>query len=332
MTALNVPTQIELSRHLEARNVLSPEHLRARAALLHEDISRLQIAGFRLLPIKVYPPAKPRSAIAVAEYEFGPVQFSIENAKDSMVVGRTVVEMDGTAINKEDLLYLSQVCELGRAVLPKCWFTDELLKSDLRLPTKHLDTLNEVWWLGRFRPLSDRRVEREASLHTESKKTIDWRFHVASVGGEWTINLEVKRLIGSIGAHAYNKEHHFYSADAPDGTPSRDDPRAKFRPSGANEVNILAVTWFDKISLELEAKIQRFLDECSVVDVVAVWAVGDQERGGWMRFFPRFREIWPKRKALEFALVEPNREDHERVIAYLFPRGLDAIRAEMGKS
>src|SRR6202012_1289296 len=121
------------------------------------------------------------------------------------------------------------------------------------------------------------------SILSGGGKTIDWQFDLSGTDASWTINLEVKRIIGSIGNKAYQKTHHFYSTVRVDGSINTDDPRLKFRRSSEHEVNVLAITWYDEISVELETEIQRFLDEDERIDAVIVWACGDRRRGGWVR-------------------------------------------------
>jgi len=320
------PTLTELADALRVTNFLSDENVQRRARLLHEELARLQIQGFCLLPPRVYPGSDFRPEVRVAEYKFGPVPFGLENARDPSSVGKTVVEMGGTALDKEDILYLSKVCEMAREILPRPWNNDQALIKDLRLASKHLDTLNEIWWLGRWSGLTD--LRREVTILESSSKTVDWSFKVG-LSESWTINLEVKRLIGSLGARVYGKDHHFYTAVAVDGSPNKDDPRRKFRSSLDHEINVLAATWFDEISADLEKKVQQFLDEDDRIDAVLLWAPGDRRRGGWMQYFPRFREVTARRRVLATVLQEPDEEDHSRIIAFAFPRTLQSIREEM---
>ena len=324
-----IPSESELAQALTATNFLSHEGVHRRARTLHQDLSRLKIEGFRLLPVRVYPGNSTRPEIRVAEYEFGPVSFSLENAKDPGSVRKTVEEMAGTAINREDILYFSQVCETAHRLIPNLWTNDPKLLHDVRIPTQHLDTLNEIWWLGRWAGLDETCLQHEVSLLPGSGKSIDWHLRLPGVEGSWSIYVEVKRLISSIGARAYKKDHYFYAASRADGSVNKDDPRLKFKPSSKNEVNVLAVTWFDEISVALETEIQRFLDEGDRIDVVIVWAPGDRERGGWMRFFPRFRDISKKRQLVSSLLVEPTAEDKARIIAFMFPRTLKSIQEEV---
>lgn len=328
----SIPSENEIANALRATNFLSDAGVRERSRLLHEDLARFQIEGFRLLPVQVFPGSATRPEIHVSEYEFGPVRFSLENAKDPMSVRQTVEEMAGTAISKEDILYLSQISALAHKIIPHLWTTDRKLIENVRLPSQHLDTLNEVWWLGRWSGLDEKSLRREASILSGGGKTIDWQFDLSGTDASWTINLEVKRIIGSIGNKAYQKTHHIYSTVRGDGSINTDDPRLKFRRSSEHEVNVLAVTWYDEISVELETEIQRFLDEDERVDAVIVWACGDRRRGGWVRFFPRFRDIRAKRQAVSSLVLEPDEEDQARVIAFMFPRTLESIQREMSQA
>jgi hypothetical protein len=332
VTPQSVPSDTELASALAVTNFLSEADIKRRAGILFRDLTRFQIEGFRLLPVQVYPASPSRPEIRVAEYEFGPVSFSLENAKDPASIRKTVEEMAGTTINREDILYLSQVCEMAHRLIPDLWLNDPKLIEDVRLSSKHLDTLNEVWWIGRWDGLSEKFLQREVTVLPGSRKTVDWRFRLPVADREWTINLEVKRIIGSIDARAYRRDHHFYTTLRADGSRNRNDPREKFQRSADYEVNVLAVTWFDEISVELETEIQRFLDEDDRIDVVIVWASGDRRRGGWVRFFPRFRDIPEKRGIVSSVLVEPNEEDKARIIAFIFPRTLESIRNEMSGS
>src|ERR1700694_1877171 len=110
----------ELTTALAATNYLPQDALHRRARLLFQDLTRLQIEGFRLLPIRVYP-VNPSFKLPVAEYQFGPVDFSLENVTDPASVRRTVAEMEGTAISREDILYVSKVCEMAHTLIPDMW-------------------------------------------------------------------------------------------------------------------------------------------------------------------------------------------------------------------
>jgi hypothetical protein len=325
-----VPPESDLVAALTTTNYLSKEDVNRRARLLFQDLQRLQIEGFRLLPVERYPARAGFPEIRLAEYHFGPVEFGLENAKNPASVQKTVREMEGTAINREDILYLSKISEMAHTLIPRMWAEDSRLLRDVRLSSQHLDTLNEIWWLGRWDGLTEQSLRREVVLVPGSTKSVDWQFRLTVRSEEWTINLEVKRLIHSIGARAYSKDHWFYKPPLADGSFDEADPRRKFHRSSNKEINILGITWFDDISAELESEIQRFLDEDDRIDAVIVCALGDRAgRGGWIRFFPRFREMIEKRRTVASVLLEPDEEDRTRIIAFVFPRTWASIQAEV---
>ena len=59
-------------------------------------------------------------------------------------------------------------------------------------------------------PASTRNLCDERSPFCRLRKSIDWQFKFSANDETWTINLEVKRIISSIGAKAYGKEHYFF--------------------------------------------------------------------------------------------------------------------------
>lgn len=322
------PTLDELARYLEASRMLSPEEVARRAEFVFEDIRRLPITGFALVPPRALPVPGTDRKFLTTEYTFGPVRFDIENAKDPFSISKRVEEIGGTGLNCEDLLYLSRICEIGRTLIPDKWFNDSKLIADIREPGKHLDTLNEVWWLSRWSGFSEQELERESIICPSGTRSIDWRFPLMISGRKWFLNLEVKRLIRSIADRSYKKSHRFYTTTRPDGTLQKDDPARKFRDSLSNEVNVLAITWFDQISDELETDIEQFLVETNKIDAVLIWAPGDRRRGGVRRVFPKSRELADKRTAIHLALTEPSEEDEARIMVNLFPRTIQSILEE----
>lgn len=95
MSSTTLASEADLAHALEVTTFLSKEGVLDRAHLLHKDLTRLQIEGFRLLPVKVFPGSDTRPEIRIAEYEFGPVSFSLENAKDPAHVRENSRRDDG---------------------------------------------------------------------------------------------------------------------------------------------------------------------------------------------------------------------------------------------
>jgi hypothetical protein len=322
------PTYSELVGHLTEARVLSKELVECRAAFLAEDLARIDLKGFGLLPLESRPvPGTGQNYIAV-EYGFGPVTFSAQNAGDPFSVRRTVQEMSGTGIDRGDLLYLSKISEIGRTLIPNTWFNNRELLRDLADPNKHISTLNEIWWLSVWTGFLEKGLQHDCKICSDSSKRIDWRFVLSPNDKTWFVNLEVKQPVHAFADRAYRKRHRFFTSRNEDGSLREDDPSLKFRESGPNEINVLAVTWFDEISPELESGAQEFLDGTNKVDVVLLWALGDERRGTWYRMYPRFRDISEKRALLHTVLKSPDEEDRSRIIWTIFPRTIDSILEE----
>lgn len=228
------------------------------------------------------------------------------------------------------MLYLSKVSEIGRTLIPQTWFKDRKLFQDLAEPSKHLSTLNEIWWLSVWEGISGKSVQRDCKVCSTSRKRVDWRFALTAQQETWFINLEVKQLVHTFADRVYRKAHHFYAVSNKDGSIRVDDPSLKFKESGPNEVNVLAITWFDDISAELESEVQEFLNSTSKIDAVLFWAPGDKRRGSWYRMYPypHSRDISTKSAVLHSVLKSPDDEDHSRIMWNIFPRTIDSILEE----
>lgn len=229
--ASGYPTVEALASHLRESRVLTDAAILRRAVLLAEDIRRIGMDQFALLPLRRKPMPRTDKLFTVVEYGFGPVRFSVENAKDPHSVRRTVEEISGSGLDSEDLVYFSKICEMARALIPRHWFGDDRLLANVRESGQHLSTLNEIWWLGRWNSFTEEGLEREYRLNSSSKHKIDWRFPLSIWGRQWVINLEVKCLVRSIADRSYKRRHYFYRATKADGSDDEDDPRRKFRKS-----------------------------------------------------------------------------------------------------
>jgi len=322
------PTRKEIAAYLRETRALSEPDVERRAAFLAEDILRIGMKDFALCPLELITRPDTGEKYMLVEYTFGSVPFSIENAKDSFRLRLTVHEMGGSGLDREQLLYLSRVFEIARTLIPEHWFADKKLLAEIREPGRHLFTLNEIWWLARWNHFVEHGLVREYHQNPQSTKTVDWHFPLTVWGRQWFFNLEIKGRVGSISDRSYNRKHAFYRRLHADGTEDRDDPRLKFRKSADNEINVLAITWFDQISTELEREVQRFLDESDTIDAVAIWAPGDRIRRGWIRLFPRGTEVSEKRRVFHVALKAPNAEDETRIMRNFCPIPLPSLIAK----
>jgi hypothetical protein len=318
-------TQQEFAARLRLTKALSEEAIARRAVFLAEDIARISLNDFAFCTLELITRPDTGEEYLLVEYTFGAVPLGINNAKSPFDLRPTVHHMGGSGLDRGELLHLSRVFEIARTLIPDHWSNDKKLLAAVRSPASHLATLNEIWWLARWNDFAESGLIREYRQNPQSVKTIDWRFPLNVFGKLWFFNVEVKDRLGSMSDRSYNRRHAFYQSLRGDGSEDVTDPRLKFCEGGDDEINVLAITWYDQISSDLETEIQRFLDESDVIDVVAVWAPGDRVRGGWIRLFPRGTELSEKRRVFNRALRAPDAEDQTRVMRNLCPVPLPTI-------
>jgi hypothetical protein len=77
-------------------------------------------------------------------------------------------------------------------LIPELW--PKKLRAELRNPTQHLDTLEEVWWLGCWSGIEN--IRRAEHMKGGVADDVDWQFTIGNVGfiSGLKVNLEVKRL------------------------------------------------------------------------------------------------------------------------------------------
>ena len=139
--------------------------------------------------------------------------------------------------------------QIGHSLIPELW--PKKLRDELRNPTQHLDTLEEVWWLGCWSGIED--IRRAEQIKTGVADDIDWQFTIGSTGFSWRlkVNLEVKRLKSDNTRQARGREmnaHEFAQF-------CRDQVLRKFRPSRPDEVNVLGISLFG----EIDGSVQRVI-------------------------------------------------------------------------
>lgn len=283
----------------------------------------------------------------LVHYTFGDrMRRSVDNAHDPFAVKRAIAEMDGTGLDREDIQYFAKVCEIGQSCIPHLWPCHPTILDGLTTPDRHLDTLNEVWWLARWSGIDWAKSRNECPLRSAEttsrfrEKTVDWRLQTSD---NWVVNVEVKNFVRAHADRTYGKNPSFYRPNgySHDQVFDSDDPRLKFPRSSDREINVLAVTRHDEIGSEFESWIEDYLDASTFlsaedraeladkIDAVVVWSRTDSRRGGWRRFYPRFRDIAVKREALNRLLVEPDQEDRNRPFVQRYTRSLPDVIAEL---
>ena len=300
--------------------VLTEKRLLQRAEWLHADLEQLRFADFRILPTREDIDQSSGLTFKLVEYHFGKTDHSIENAAPGFPKHSRLI--DGTALDRESLSRFAQISEIGHTVIPDLWLENETLRERLSLPTQHLDTLNEVWWLSRWHGIDSASIEMEYPLLTDGKKqkncpTVDWRFE--ALGRAVTINMEVKNRPGTAASQPMKKGVWLFG----------NDPEKPFRPSLDNEFNVLAITGYQAgaISPEEEQKlVGSFLNDTpagKVIDAVALYVVGDGSRESLI--FPSNRPLNKKDIILRAILKPETIEDHSRIMHHRFPIALEGV-------
>jgi hypothetical protein len=222
-----------------------------RASVLADDIEQIGFDTFQL-SCRPYPvPSVDGLIIAtpLPEYHFGDTGFSVQKARNSDDDFPTWI--GGTGLDRGHLQFFSKVSQLGHTLIPQFW--PKKLRAELRNPTQHLDTLEEVWWLGCWSGMENiRRAER---MRSDFAEDIDWQFTIGNTGfsSALKVNLEVKRLKSDNTRQARDREmnaHEFALF-------CREQVLRKFRPSSADEVNVLGISLFG----EIDGNVQRVISE-----------------------------------------------------------------------
>jgi hypothetical protein len=222
-----------------------------RASMLADDIEQIGFSTFQL-SCRLYPVPSPNGQIVatpLAEYQFGDTGFSVHKARNSHDDFSTWI--GGTGLDRGHLQFFSKVSQIGRSLIPELW--PQKLRAELRNPTQHLDTLEEVWWLGCWSGIEN--IRRAEHIKPGAAEDIDWQFTIGSTGfsSGLKVNLEVKRLKSDNTRQARGREmnaHEFAQF-------CRDQVPRKFRPSRSDEVNVLGVSLFG----EIDGNVQRVISE-----------------------------------------------------------------------
>lgn len=321
---LTVPTLYHRLREAAGALVddgtLSETRLARRAEWLRSDLDRIDLPGFRILPTLFVP--TPECQIPLVEYQFETKDHDLNRASPDRR-SWNVTSMEGSGLNRAELLYLSRVCEIGHSLIPRLWTERNELRKNVRSGTQHLDTLNEIWWLSRWQALDADSVHYEPVVCSEPENLakrkpprIDWSFTV--LGGQFTLRLSVKNRRGTAASGALGKEVRLFG----------DSPEIPFgrMPSGESEANVLAITAYHAGAItesEEAALVERYFKELPhpVIDAVAIAAFGN---GSYEKmFFPPNAEANLKSLVLKAIFKAPDPEDHSRVGILMHPLDIE---------
>lgn len=316
---------------LKENGFLSDETLMKRTAWLKFDLEALALPDFRILPMRWIEPPGSGLRFPLVEYRFGNSDHDLNRADNPLKAPRNVNAMTGRGLDREDLLYLSKISEIGHTLIPEIWPSLPSLQANLRLATQHLDTLNEVWWLSRWHGIDRGSVKHEhvarideRNLAKKSPSRVDWKFTM--LGGQITLHLEVKNRRGSKGSAPFNKGVYLFDGH----------PEEAFGLSGPDEINVLAITSYHAgwiTEQEEAALVSAYLEglERPVVDAVALAVKGGS--GSYEKlFFPVGRNLEKKDLILRAVFKPMDTEDHAFIGVIEFPMSVDDALHRIRKS
>lgn len=234
-------------------------------------------------------------SIPLIEYYFGETQFSSNNARNSK--DKRAPSIDGSLLNRGNLRLFSIVSDIGRNHLSNSWHHDEGLRFYLRTPAHHLNALNEVWWLGRFKTATC--IESRHHMHS-GPEDIDWRFNLE--GTDMWINLEVKNRPTDIRRHIHGVDVGVKQWLA--------DTTKKFTPSKENEINLVGLTIFGQIDRRVQHSIADWISKQKIVDGVIIWSHEGRLK---CAFDKQFRN---EKSSVLTHLITPPVEENELVFRY----------------
>jgi len=158
---------------------------RERAERIFREVRRLN------LPVTLLPPTTIQHGFMVdgsdrffdlVEYAVGDTGFSIDNASELKIEARNC---SGTSFDRGILTYLARVLEIGELIIPDALKNNKAIRVGLQDPKKHLNTLNEIWWLRWWRKAEY--IRPSVQLDPVVDTDIDWQFDLGDtfeLGGE----------------------------------------------------------------------------------------------------------------------------------------------------
>jgi predicted AAA+ superfamily ATPase len=316
------------------RGILTQEILLRRAQWLKQDLDAIAWEDFQILPTQIITPPGTGMMIPLVEYSWGQDQYSTENHTDPFITTKDAQAADGTGLSRENLTWLGRISEIGHTLIPDLWLSDKRLLREVRERNQHLNTLNEIWWLSCWHGVDAGSVQREYILRRDAKNlakpypaTMDWRFTI--MGGQMAINLSVKNRQGTVTSKSMNKRVNLFSEK--DAFP--------FSPSGADEINVLALTCYHGGVLtasEQHQLVTNYLEKTPEIDAVVIWikmcivpAANGTLTDSLHLYFPKNRALDRKDLILRAILKEVTIEDSAVVGVLHHTVGLNDLVAQI---
>jgi hypothetical protein len=268
------------------------EDLPQYAQQLKQDLDWIGLESFQILPPQTLPVQVDEldGTVPVSEYIFGETRNNVDHAhpEEEKTKLLSVKNTEGTGLNREDLRWVCDVFRMARELLPTLWLQDGELRNLLAI--RHLNTVNELFWLGRWKCFFPEQTIRERQLDPNCGKTVDWSLAVTSpttdASVECRINLEVKNLTTSVESFLFqgHRDTSQFVENAIRGL------ARKFPDTCTQDLNVVCFSTFVNSSLELQQLASRVLDEFRGVDCVAVWILTADDGQNWFLLHRQFAE------------------------------------------
>lgn len=275
-----------------ANGHLRREDLPAYASQLKEDLDWIGLEQFELLPpVRIQKRIGNSDCTApVSQYRFGETRNNVDNADPTEEKTKllSLKNTEGTGLDREDLRWVCDVFRSARKLLPKAWLQDDELRK--LLASRHLNTVNELFWLGRWKCLFPEQTIRERQLDPKCGKTVDWSLVVTSsaidTSVECRINLEVKNLTTSVEPFLFqgHRDTSQFVEKAIRGIAK------KFPARCSQDLNVVCFSTFINTRQQLQQLASRVLDEYRGVDCVAVWILTADYGQNWFLLHRLFGE------------------------------------------
>ena len=274
----------QFERALMFAQIPNPE-AHTHASRMLDDLTRFPIEGFQLLhPVPISP------VEGIIEYEFGRTAYSIDNAKPEDAPDFNPSDHGGTQLDRENILFLARTFEIARSVVPDLWLkpTADLI-GQITAPRQHLDTLNEFWWLSRWRPGA--KIERSIRINPQCGMDVDWQLSWdMGIGNPLVVNLEVKRRVGCdvlrFAQGGSLDPNQLFAAGLHD-----KKGNCKFRASGADEINVLGLTLLGEIDREVQDCASEWIKARNDIDALLLFSRFSARHSGFNVQVVRKREL-----------------------------------------
>lgn len=188
-----------------------------------------------------------------------PIKYAIPDLRWDVDHPAEQKAMEGGCLTHGDFAYLSKCCLLGHSLLPNMW--PSKFSADLCHPERHLDVLNEIWWLGRF--VNARTISYEP-LQNGGKRP-DWTL---TCGENLKLSVEIKRRPATTRLHIGQTAQIDIFRDIAE----------KFDSVAADHLRLACITVYCPINRAFQERCNAWLNENSAsVDAILCFSFSAQE-------------------------------------------------------